>query len=115
MEAGEIKSLLAALALPPAGLILLALLGLALARGERRSGIPLAIAAMLALWLLSCNGVSVELARRMLPQYAPATLAQLRQERVQAIVVLGGGVLPEAPEFGQPQPAESTLARLRYG
>jgi uncharacterized SAM-binding protein YcdF (DUF218 family) len=33
---------------------------------------------------------------------------------VQAIVVLGGGVLPQAPEFGVAQPGEHTLARLRY-
>jgi uncharacterized SAM-binding protein YcdF (DUF218 family) len=34
---------------------------------------------------------------------------------VQAIVVLGGGVLPRAPEYGVPQPGPHTLQRLRYG
>jgi uncharacterized SAM-binding protein YcdF (DUF218 family) len=34
---------------------------------------------------------------------------------VQAIVVLGGGVLPQAPEYGIAQPSPQTLARLRYG
>ena len=34
---------------------------------------------------------------------------------VQAIVVLGGGILAKSPEYGQAQPSAVTLERLRYG
>ena len=46
---------------------------------------------------------------------APADAARLKARGVQAVVVLGGGVLPEAPEYGSAQPSAPTAARLRYG
>lgn len=112
MELAELKPVLAALVLPPAGPLLLALAGLLLSGRWRRLGMTLVVAAVGALWLLGCHAVGLELARRALPPVAPLVPAQLQQ--VQAIVVLGGGVLPEAPEYGEPQPAAATLARLRY-
>lgn len=113
MELAELKPVLAALMLPPAGPLLLALAGLALAARWRRTGLLLVFAAVGGVWLLSCHAVGLELARRLLPPTAPLAAAQLQQ--AQAIVVLGGGVLPEAPEYGEAQPAAPTLARLRYG
>lgn len=113
MDMNEWKPVLAALVLPPAGLLLLCLLGLWLAARWRRAGTTLALLGVLSLWLLSCHAVGLELAHRLLPAHAPVTAQQLQS--VQAIVVLGGGVLPEAPEYGAAQPAGATLARLRYG
>jgi uncharacterized SAM-binding protein YcdF (DUF218 family) len=115
MELGVFKPLLAALALPPLSPLLLALLGLLMA-GRRRGGLALTTLALLALWLLSCHGTAVWLARHALPQFAPTSAAQLKAAKAQAIVILGGGLLPGAPEYGgAPQPAAPTAARLRYG
>ncbi len=115
MNLGEFKPLLTSLALPPLALLLLALLGLGLAVARKRGGLALVAVALALLWLLSCHGAAVWLARHALPQFAPVSAAQLKPGRVQAIVVLGGGLLPEAPEYGQAQPGPHTAARLRYG
>lgn len=115
MEPGALKPLLTGLLMPPAGLLLAALLGVLLAWRKHRGGLALTAASLALLWLLSCEGVAVWLARTALPQFAPASAAQLKAGGVQAIVVLGGGLLPEAPEYGQAQPGERTAARLRYG
>lgn len=68
-----------------------------------------------ALWLVCCHGFAVWLARTALPQFVPTSAAQLAQAGVQAIVILGGGLLPHAPEYGAAQPNAQTAARLRYG
>ncbi len=115
MELGAFKPLLTALVMPPLSLLLLALLGLLLLRNRKRTGVSLILLALVLLWLLSCNGAAVWLARNGLPQYPPATAAQLKASKVQAIVILGGGVLPQAPEYELAQPGASTAARLRYG
>lgn len=113
MEAGALKPILTALALPPAGPLLLALLGLALAWRWRRAGIALAAAGVGLTLLLSLHAVALFLARQLVALPPPISDADLA--RVQAIVVLGGGVLPRAPEYGAAQPSDHTLARLRYG
>ena len=116
MELGILKPLLTSMAMPPLALLLLALLGLLLAFRKKRGGLALATVALLALWLLSCHGMAVWLARHALPQFPAVSAAQLKSGKVQAIVILGGGLLPEAPEYGGlPQPSPSTAARLRYG
>lgn len=115
MEFGALKPLLTSLVLPPLAPLLLALLGLLLAFKRRRGGLALAALALALLGLLSCHGMAVWLARTALPQFAPLSVAVLKTGKVQAIVVLGGGLLPQAPEYGQPQPSAHTAARLRYG
>ncbi len=115
MDIGELKPLAAALVLPPAGPLLLAFLGWLLARRHRRSGAALLLAALALLWLLACSGVAVALAGWALPRAQPLEASQLAAARPQALVVLGGGLLPQAPEYGQSQPSSATLARLRYG
>ena len=113
MQLGELKSLLSVLALPPAAPILLALAGLALVRWHRRAGTMLAFLALALLAALSCNGVAVALARSILPQVPAAQAGDLQQ--VQAIVVLGGGVEADAPEYGSAQLEGPAYGRLRYG
>ena len=124
MNLGELKPVLTALAMPPAGLLMVMAIGAVMAwpRGaslaRRRLGLSAMALATLALWLLSCHAVAVWLARHALPQVSPlepASLALLRSQGVQAVVILGGGVLPSAPEYGQAQPSSATATRLRYG
>lgn len=124
MDFGPFKPLLTALLMPPALPLLVIGLGLVLLRpagakpARRRLGLGLTALAGLSLWLLSCHAVSVWLAQNILPQVHPLPLermAALRVQGAQAVVVLGGGVLPEAPEYRQAQPSAITAERLRYG
>lgn len=117
MELGALKPLLSSLVLPLAALVLLALAGLMLAaqRQHKGKGLLLGLISLTSLWLLSCQGMAVWLAANALPQYPPVTPAQLKSGHIQAIVVLGGGIYPQAPEYGQAQPGPATAARLRYG
>ncbi|MDQ3058733.1 MAG: YdcF family protein [Pseudomonadota bacterium] len=115
MDFGTFKPLLTSFLMPPLALLLLALLGVLRAWRKKRGGLTLTTVSLLALWLLSCHGTAVWLAANTLPQFAPASVAQLKADQVQAIVILGGGLLREAPEYGQAQPSPSTAARLRYG
>lgn len=113
---GEFKAIAAALLLPPASPLLLAAAGLLWLRHSL--GRLLIATGLLALWLLSCNAVAVWLAQRVLPQVSvlePSRQALLAASGVQAIVVLGGGMLADSPEYGHAQPNASTAARLRYG
>jgi len=112
---GELKPILTALVLPPAPLLLLIGLGLLLAARKKAAGLLLAFVAAALLWLLSCHAVAVWLAANLLPQYPPLAVATLKSSPVQAIVVLGGGVFPVAPEYGEAQALPSAAARLRYG
>lgn len=108
-----VTNALASLLLPPMSLVLLGLLGLGVARRYRRTGYGIiAIAAVLLVGLSTSAGsrLLVEpLERRSLP------VADPKDSRAQAIVVLGGGRRHFAPEDGQQhQPAEATLVRLRH-
>ena len=113
MQAGELKPVLAALVLPPAGPLLLALVGIALATRRRTAGLVLATLGIASAWLLATNGFGLVLAQHLLPPIPAVQPRQLQQ--VQAIVVLGGGVLPDAPEYGAPQLVPHIMERLRYG
>lgn len=115
MELGALKPLLSSLVMPLASLVLLTLIGLMLAIKYKHRGLLLSAMASSSLWLLSCQGVAVWLAAHALPQYPPITPEQLKSGQIQAIVVLGGGIYPRAPEYGQAQPGPATAARLRYG
>ena len=114
MLPGELRPILNALWLPPAGPLLLALLGLMLVRRRRAAGITIAVLAIFSLLALSANAVAVLLSRHLLPQVSAVQPQQLGN--VQAIVVLGGGVLPPAPEYGgAAQPGLNAMGRMRYG
>jgi uncharacterized SAM-binding protein YcdF (DUF218 family) len=110
-----IKPLLTALVLPPLAPLLLAALGWLLAVRKKRGGLTLIALALVMSWLLSCHGTAVLLGRHALKQYEAATSASLAAAQVQAIIILGGGVQPEAPEYGEAQLRADTAARLRYG
>lgn len=113
MLSGVAKSVLATLVLPPAGLLLLILLGcLLVAAGRRGPGVVVAAAGTVSLWVLGCHGAAMVLASTLLPQVPPVTPERL--DGVQAIVVLGGGVLRASPEYGAAQPNGQFATRLRY-
>lgn len=118
MELGSLKPVLTLLLLPPLSLLLTAILGLVVVnKNSRHFGLGKAVAllSVVMLWVFCCHGTSIWLSRVLLPQYAPLVSGQLKTANVQAIVVLGGGLLPNAPEYGQPQPSSYGAARLRYG
>ncbi len=115
MSPGELKPVLTALALPPAGPLLLALFGLLLPGRRRLAGAIVILLGIATLWFLSCNAVGLGLARTLLPQVAPVNVRGAELANVQAIVILGGGVIGQAPEYGGPRPSAVSLERIRYG
>jgi uncharacterized SAM-binding protein YcdF (DUF218 family) len=115
------KPVLTALALPPVPFQLLSLLAAALMRRRPRAGWFLTVLSVTGLWL----GATTEAARWLEHQLleVPPPLASRRIEALQAearagrsaIVVLGGGVEPMAPEYGTATLSPPSVERLRYG
>jgi uncharacterized SAM-binding protein YcdF (DUF218 family) len=109
----QLKTLLRDLILPPAGPLLLALLGLLLLKRRAvLARICLAVG-IGSLWLLSTPIVSDALTR-LVERYPPLDL-QLAAN-AQAIVILGGGGQRAlAPEYAGPAAEPYSLERLSYG
>ena len=115
MELGAFKPLIKALLLPPTGLLLLTLLGLMLAARRRLIGQVLGFLGLASLWLLSCNAVALRLSDALVPQPPAASFLQLKTAKVQAIVILGGGLDEDVAEYGgTAQPSRDTAERIRY-
>jgi uncharacterized SAM-binding protein YcdF (DUF218 family) len=118
-ELAGLKPILTTLILVPAGPLLLMAMGWMLLRRYKLLGRALIVASMAALWMLSCNAVAVWLDQQFLPQtahIAPANMSSfLRNEQVQAIIVLGGGAESASREYGAAQPSGATIARMHYG
>ncbi len=109
------KQLLRNLVLPPTGPLLLALVGLvwAVSARRRRLAFGLCAAGLVLLWAFSTPIVADKLMRSA-ERYPALDLSKPVQ--AQAIVILGGGVRPDAPEYGgHPAPSSTTLQRLVYG
>lgn len=107
-----LKKILAALLLPPFGLLLLALIGLGLMRARPRPGRTLAALALFALTALTLPPVADALMHGL--ETAPP-ISREKLARAQAIVILGGGAYPDAPEYDGDTVSGPTLERLRYG
>jgi uncharacterized SAM-binding protein YcdF (DUF218 family) len=107
-----LKQIIKLLVLPPAGPLLLALAGLAIALRRPRAGWRLATAGVVLLTLLSLPAVGALLVR-LLDDTPPFDLARARD--AQAIVILAGGARRYAPEYGGPNLGTVTLERVRYG
>ena len=107
-----LKAVAKTLVLPPTGLLLLALAGLTMRRRFPRAGSVAAWSGVVALLLLSIPMVAGLLVRSLgeTPVFDPA-----RAKGAGAVVVLGGGTRPDAPEYGGDTLGELTLERLRYG
>ena len=105
------------LLLPPGLQCVLAVLALLLAWQSRRySATALAVLAIASMYLLAIPVGSSWIARPLEARVQPLTdLTQLKAAGYGAIVVLGGGRTPRAPEFaGLDVSSPSVLARLRY-
>jgi uncharacterized SAM-binding protein YcdF (DUF218 family) len=100
-----------AMLLPPGGLLLVSILGFALMPRRPRAGRALALAGVLALAALSMPVVGTLLLQAV--ETAPPFDPQ-RADGARAIVVLGGGVRTDAPEFGGDTLGRLTLERVRY-
>jgi len=106
------KEIAKALILPPAGPLFVAFLGLALLRRAPRTGRILAWIGCLTLLAFSLSPIAYLLAKP-LENVPPLDLAEGCGG--QAIVILGGGVRRNAPEYGGDTLARLTLERTRYG
>jgi uncharacterized SAM-binding protein YcdF (DUF218 family) len=116
------KPVLSALLLPAVPLLVLVLIGARLLLPRRGLGWLFVIAGVVLLWLSTCVGAASLVTRGLL--HPPAALsssrvAELRQEvragQPIAIVILGGGMEPYAPEYGVSSLRDASLERLRYG
>jgi uncharacterized SAM-binding protein YcdF (DUF218 family) len=119
-ELNFLKPWLAVLVLPPAGGLLIIALGLWLMlRYRSRLGISVALLGVVSLWIVSCNVFAVWMGQHLLPavpHISPASAGTtLKQQQVQAIIVLGGGAETRNREYGKAQPNGSTIARMHYG
>lgn len=111
-DLSTIKLVFKVLVLPPTGLLLATLIGLAIIRRHPRMGRALATTAVVALLALSTPIVANALVR-LLDNSPPLDLAVAKT--AQAIVIPGGGVRHNALEYGGDTLGRLTLERVRYG
>jgi uncharacterized SAM-binding protein YcdF (DUF218 family) len=115
------KPVLTMLLLPPVPFLVLLLLGARLMLPRRGWGWTLIVLGVAGLWLTSTAA-----AGRWLEQIVLRVPPALRADRIQAlkaetkggaaaIVVLGGGLEPYAPEYGVTNLSPLSIERLRYG
>jgi uncharacterized SAM-binding protein YcdF (DUF218 family) len=109
----QLKTLLKTMILPPAGPLLLALLGLLLLKRKPALARGLLIVGVVSLWLLSTPVISDALSS-LVEHYPALNLGAVKD--AQAIVILGGGGQRRlAPEYGGPAAEPFLLERLAYG
>ena len=114
------KPVLTALVLPPVPLLVLMLFGARLILPRRGLGWLVILASAALLWLAACTGSA-----RLLSQFVLNPPGALGADRIRelkalprgaaAIVMLGGGMEPFAPEYGVSSLNHASLERLRYG
>lgn len=97
---------------PPVSLVLLALLSLSLARRRRKLRLALSSMSLIALLALCLPAVAMLLTDQIEPPPLPNSRAAAGAG---AIVILGGGLVLGAPEWGGSTASGSTLQRVRYG
>lgn len=110
----EFKPYLSALALPPASLLIMTLFGAWLISRSLKLARRVVVLSVVSLWVLSTNTFSVWLHGQVIPEYPQVTARDLKDKSVQAIVVLGGGVVTGLPG-GDQQLSRTSLERLRLG
>ncbi|WP_372524720.1 YdcF family protein [Piscinibacter sp.] len=116
------KPILTALLLPPVPLLLAMFVGARLMLPRRGLGWLLIVLSCAGIWLSACTGVGRMLEQFLLHVPPALTAERLREiksdtgaKATTAIVVLGGGVEPFAPEYGVTNLDYQSLERLRYG
>lgn len=110
----ELKPYLTALALPPASLLLLILIGALLFNSKPKLAKRVILFAVTTFWLISTNTFSVWIFNQVIPKYQLVTAKDLKDRSVQAVVVLGGGIVTGLPGDDQ-QMSKTSLERLRLG
>jgi uncharacterized SAM-binding protein YcdF (DUF218 family) len=98
--------------LPPLNLLLLAGLGSLLLMFRRKGGWALLVMSLAGLFVLSMPVVATALAALL--EHRPASGSDNLAD-AQAIVILGAGSYPAAPEYGADTVSAPTLERLRWG
>lgn len=106
-----LKKIITALVLPPMSLLLLVLCGLLLLRRRPLAGRVLLLAGVILLTALSLP-VTKQFLMQGLERHPVITVAQLQS--AQALVVLGAGIYPGAPEYGGDTVSRHSLERVRY-
>lgn len=110
----ELKPYLTALALPPTSLLVFILIGALLIHSKPKLAKRIIFFSVATIWLLSTNAFSVWLHNQAIPEYPLVTAKDLKEKSIQAIVVLGGGVVVGLPG-GDQQMSRTSLERLRLG
>lgn len=108
-----IRALIKSVLLPPALNVLLFLAAWVCWRRFPRLARLMALVSLLSFYALSTPMVSVALMETLEQQYPALSLEGAKAP--DAIVILGGGRNPDAPEFGGDTVSSPTLLRLRYG
>ena len=114
------KPVLTALLLPPVPLIVLMLIGARVILPRRGLGWLIVLISAALMWLSACTGVAHLLGRFALHVPPPLSADRIKELKTQAkgpiaIIVLGGGTEPFAPEYGVGSLTHYSLERLRYG
>lgn len=114
------KPVVAALLLPPVPMLVLVLLAWR-TRASRPvlSGLMLCLG-LVGMWLSHCQGFGMLLQRSLSPVRAISMtqLSELRsslQHRKPVVLVLSGGTIPMAPEYGEAHLSDRSFQRLHYG
>jgi uncharacterized SAM-binding protein YcdF (DUF218 family) len=107
-----LKSIVRNLILPPGGLLILAIIGLLLQPKRPKLGGALVAIGVVPLLLCSMPFVG-EWLQHLAERYPP--LDPSRPVDAQAVVILGGGSVRFAPEYGGPAAGFETLERVNYG
>jgi uncharacterized SAM-binding protein YcdF (DUF218 family) len=116
------KPYITALLLPPVPFLLLTLVGARLLLSRRGLGWLLILVSVTLLWLSTCTGAARGLSQLLLRPPAALSFDRVRELRTEvqakkpiAIVILGAGTEPFAPEYGVSSLQDASLERLRYG
>ena len=115
------KPLLSALLLPPVPLLLLLVLGTGLRRSAPMLGRLLIWSSLIGLWLSHCTVTGQWLEQGLLHPPPALSTEQLTQWRISlgtqqsAVLILGAGRDPLAPEYGEADLNAESSQRLRYG
>lgn len=111
----QITFVIESLIAPPGGILVLLIIGVVLLlRGHRHSPRFL-VTGVIALYLLSAPPVANFLIGTLEQTPALPIDGLLHHDKRSAIVVLGGGRYPNAPEYGGDTISPTALERIRYG